>query len=114
MPEVRTALAGSRACITQMHAPAAMCEPPHTWYGYPHPATAIVVVCTNRLGLMVAGWAWWWMGKCCWLTSVVTCHHVVSNVEAQLEVPGTVAQVYLVLQDVHAVVHMLVAAQLGG
>ena len=51
--------------------------------------------------------------ECCWLTGVVSRHCVVSKVEAQLEVPGTVAQVYLVLQDVHAVVHMLVAAQQG-
>ena len=52
-------------------------------------------------------------GGCYWLTSVIPRHHVVSDIEAQLEVPGTVAQVYLVLQDVHAVVHVLVAAQKG-
>ena len=50
---------------------------------------------------------------CCWRTGIVSRYHVVSKVEAQLEVPGTVTQVYLVLQDVHAVVHMLVAAQQG-
>ena len=62
------------------------------------------VLSTNRLGPVVAA-------PRCWLTGIVSCHHVVSDVEAQLEVPGTVAQVYLVLKDVHAVVHVLVAAQ---
>ena len=61
----------------------------------------------DRLCLLVAA-------RHCWLTSIVTRHHVVSDVEAQLEVPGTVTQVYLVLQDVHAVVHVLVAANTAG
>ena len=86
-----------------MHAPAAMCEAPYACHA--------PIPCHSHLYFGPRGWAWWWLEECCWLTSVVTCHHVVSNVEAQFEVPGTVAQVYLVLKDVHAVVHVLVAAQ---